>query len=122
MSIWKHAIYKRCKTYTIWGKAQSAFHLARGIVSYDTPGHGGFHISPRLMKEIPEYAYKNGMPSCKDGWFEEDCDWCIPVIFLKKHLQHLEGFENTLQAALLTFEKYHSEAYAKYHYDSVTKQ
>ena len=61
-------------TSTPWGMADSSEKIARGIVSYSTPSHGGFHLSPIRQAEMPE-ALK-----IESGWYEEDCDWCLVVV------------------------------------------
>jgi len=63
-------------TSTPWGAAQYSKHYARGIVSYNTAGHGGFHVSSKLNMKIPDFM------RAKDGWYEEDCEWAkVAVIF-----------------------------------------
>jgi hypothetical protein len=71
------------QTSTPWGIAQSAYYFAKGLISYSTAGHGGFHVSKGLLKRIPDYlqtadAYTNGAA----GWFEEDCASAIVIVCL----------------------------------------
>jgi hypothetical protein len=71
------------RTSTPWGTAQSAYHFGRGVISYSTAGHGGFHVSNGLLKRIPDYLqtadqYAPGT----HGWFEEDCASAIVIVCL----------------------------------------
>ena len=59
---------------TPWGRADFARVLAPGIGSVSTPGHGGIKVCGKLNKLIPDYM------RCEGGWYEEDCDWCIPYL------------------------------------------
>jgi hypothetical protein len=68
-------------TSTPWGVAQTAKHFGRGIVQYSTAGHGGFHVSAGLLKQMPEYLQTADLyASGADGWFEEDCAWAIVAV------------------------------------------
>lgn len=59
---------------TPWGAAQESTHYGRGIVFYSTASHGGFHVSPTLAAAMPVHLRHD------DGWYEEDCDWCLVVL------------------------------------------
>jgi len=58
-------------TRTPWGMSDSSKSYARGIVSYTTPGHGGFHLS-KTKNEMVDPSWRN-----PNGWYEEDCEWAI---------------------------------------------
>jgi hypothetical protein len=62
--------YKIVGTQTPWGKAQYRYKYARGVTFYGTAGHGGFKVSPSMLKKMPR---KLQNPT---GWYEEDCEWC----------------------------------------------
>jgi hypothetical protein len=66
-------------TSTPWGTAQDSEKICRGINFYSTASHGGYKISDKLNKEIPEVFRNN------DGWYEEDCEWSIPRVFLSEY-------------------------------------
>lgn len=68
-------------TTTPWGKSQYSKPLTRGIIFYGTAGHGGYHVSKKLNALIPERVRDRG------GWYEEDCAWAIPIVFLKPVLR-----------------------------------
>lgn len=61
-------------TKTPWGMADSSEKIARGIVSYSTPSHGGIHVTQRILDMMPEEL------RIESGWYEEDCDWCLVVV------------------------------------------
>lgn len=66
-----------------WGKPDHAEQVFDGVWSISTPRHGGFYVSAERRKTMPE-AWLNASFGRlgRDGWFEEDCDWCmIPLAF-----------------------------------------
>lgn len=70
---------------TPWGSADNVSHLAPGIASVSTPGHGGIKLSPARNKEVDPIWRES------DGWYEEDCSWSITAI------THPEGFSEDHQ-------------------------
>jgi len=66
-------------TWTPWGKSDYSEKVVPGIMFYGTPGHGGYHLSPKRLAQLPEYMRKDG------GWYEEDCDWAIIVVYFKEY-------------------------------------
>ena len=66
-----------------WGSIDNVTPLGPDAVAVTTPSHGGIWVSPAGLAKIPEplraTAYSGG------GWFEEDCDWCIPYLALGLH-------------------------------------
>ncbi len=80
-------------TSTPWGTAQYSKQYARGIMWYSTAGHGGFHLSPSINRQVPEAL------RIEDGWYEEDCDWALvavafPDIFVKEYAEALSAMKN----------------------------
>ena len=65
-------------TSTPWGVAQTARSFGRGIVQYSTAGHGGFHVSSGLLRQMDEDM--RGDKYAPLGWFEEDCAWSMVVL------------------------------------------
>lgn len=59
---------------TPWGRAQQKKIIAPGITRYDTAGHGGYYVSKAVRAVMPRHCVN------KDGWYEEDCEWCKVVI------------------------------------------
>jgi len=65
-------------TVTPWGMSDHSERIVRGITSYDTPSHGGLHVSAGLLAQMPpSWREVHGYPA---GWFEEDCDWALVVL------------------------------------------
>jgi DNA repair protein RadC len=66
-----------------WGLIDSTTPLGPDAVAVSTPSHGGIWVAAHALEAIPEplrlTAYSGG------GWFEEDCDWCIPYLALGLH-------------------------------------
>lgn len=68
--------------YTIstpWGPAQDAELIAEGIIRYDTPSHGGYHVSDERLAEMPA-VLRVVKPYAGRGWYEEDEDWQIVAL------------------------------------------
>lgn len=61
---------------TPWGKAQTARVLAEGVGEVTTAGHGGIKLDRTRNARIPYLFRKDG------GWYEEDCEAFIPIMFL----------------------------------------
>jgi len=61
---------------TPWGRSDSITKASEGVVWVTTPSHGGVHLSAEVNAEMPEYMRS------ADGWYEEDCKWCLPVVAL----------------------------------------
>jgi hypothetical protein len=94
-------------TSTPWGASQYSNKIVRGIMEYGTAGHGGVHVSPTKNALIPEYMRS------ADGWYEEDCDWCIPAIIFKDEYIRVRG-EGIYDIAVKTLRNWHPEAYEKF--------
>lgn len=80
----------QCPKNTPWGRADYTKQLAPGIWTVGTPSHGGMWIAPELYATMPESIRETR--HSHGGWFEEDCDWAIPVLFF---WDLLEGFYET---------------------------
>jgi len=80
-------------TATPWGKSDYAKRYAVGVMFYETPSHGGFHLSPK-KNVLVHSALRND-----DGWYEEDCEWAkvaltFPALFTS---EEYEGATKTAQ-------------------------
>jgi len=62
-------------SHTPWGAAQHVRELVPGIWNVDTAGHGGIKLDRERHAQLPAECRREG------GWFEEDCDICIPLAF-----------------------------------------
>ncbi|WP_425503401.1 DUF7007 domain-containing protein [Rhizobium oryzihabitans] len=56
------------------GRLADGNDLCRGIVSYSTSGHGGFHLSHDRNHIVDSSVRSAG------GWYEEDCEWAIVAL------------------------------------------
>lgn len=71
--------------YTPWGQSQEIRALGpEGAIQVSTASHGGVWIPETMYQELPigmrETSYSTG------GWYEEDCDCCIPFAFFGERL------------------------------------
>ena len=64
---------------TPWGHPETVNEIAPGIVSYSTPSHGGYWLSPARVASMPKPLRDFG-PWAGPNWYEEDCDWCIVAL------------------------------------------
>lgn len=100
-------------TSTPWGRAQSSIKMAPGVIFYSTASHGGIHLSPSVNILIPDYM------RCQDGWYEEDCDWCLPVIALAGKVEldfsqvYPESFLTYVQAYEI-FRNWHPDKFERF--------
>ena len=97
---------------TPWGRADFVEILAEGIVSVNTPSHGGIKLSRERQAAMP--------PSmrCDGGWYEEDCDWCLPFVVYQLDIQ-THGDPYAVRAILKgyhldTFRRWHPDAFEAY--------
>lgn len=71
-------------SHTPWGQAQTINVIAPGITHVTTASHGGIHLSPERMAQMPaEYqdTWAGG------PWFEEDCDWAKVAVTFPEHFE-----------------------------------
>jgi len=87
-------------TQTPWGKSDSSTKIARGIVSYSTPSHGGIHVSKGLLAKMPEPFRKT------NGWYEEDCEWCMVALSFPQFFS-----DENVKAAHQTARQYFPDQY-----------
>jgi len=83
-------------TGTPWGTSDYSEQVARGIMVYGTPSHGGYHLSKTRNAKVHS-VWKRGDDYMNkqraSGWYEEDCDWAIvaytfPELFSAEQLAH----------------------------------
>lgn len=65
---------------TPWGRADYVEEIQPFLGVVGTAGHGGVKVSEEYNNKIPE-SVRN-----QSGWYEEDCEWCIPYLFLREFL------------------------------------
>jgi hypothetical protein len=66
-----------------WGRIDNVTPLGPEAVSVTTPSHGGIWVTPDALAKIPPPLRATAQSG--GGWFEEDCDWCIPYLVLGLH-------------------------------------
>lgn len=64
---------------TPWGDATYSRTIAPGITWYDTPGHGGYLLSPARRAAMPE-PVRDFQTFAGGDWYEEDCDAALVVL------------------------------------------
>lgn len=87
------------RSQTPWGHSDTATQYAPGIVFYETPNHGGFHLSHQRRAEMPKLLRQFRGYSGDPQWYEEDCDWAVvalafPSMFDGKELWHATNTVN----------------------------
>lgn len=93
-----------CPKDTPWGRWQDKRIYAGGEIAWvSTASHGGFWVSPKRFSEMPENLRVKTYAG--EGWFEEDCDWCLV------HLSFPDVFNDpyALFQALQTFRGWQKE-------------
>jgi hypothetical protein len=71
---------------TPWGNADHVEFIAPGIFQVSTPSHGGFYLTEDRRALIPEdWQHASFNKQGLNGWFEEDCDWCMVALTFKEH-------------------------------------
>lgn len=102
-----------CPRDTPWGRADHVKQVIPGMWWVSTPSHGGFYLSLERMLRMPDWAIAT--PRWADGpWFEEDCEWCIPVIVFWDEFKHSEkaaSQPDTYVNAVDTLKNWHPARY-----------
>ena len=66
---------------TPWGTSDHVQDIGRGILSVDTPSHGGYFVPTSLLPAIPEAHQKRAEYwSGSRNWYEEDCEWASVAV------------------------------------------
>ena len=92
-------------TSSPWGEVEDGEQLAVGIWRVSTPSHGGIWLSEDRLRQLDEILGGCYPTFCGDArWFEEDCDWCIPVIAFS--LKHYEAACRQLRSMQSMGDKY----------------
>jgi hypothetical protein len=104
------------RTATPWGRADCATRFTRGITFYSTPGHGGFKVSKKLNKRIPfDFQTASFAGLGVNGWYEEDEDAAIVIVFFADFREGLFSAEQVKAAhASLKASRYLAIPYARH--------
>jgi hypothetical protein len=63
---------------TPWGNSQTIKEIAPGIIRVTTASHGGYHLTPERLAQMPEAQRETAYST--NGWFEEDVDWSLVAV------------------------------------------
>jgi hypothetical protein len=72
------------------GQADVQNKILDGVWDVSTPGHGGIWLSRERVAALPEWVNKATIFTGSRTWYEEDCDWCIPVVAFASEIEQLE--------------------------------
>jgi hypothetical protein len=101
-----------------WGAVQDCEQLADGIYNVSTASHGGIKLDRERNSRMPEDWRQPG------GWYEEDCDWCLPFIVFQADI--LNGGEKYAVKHILeglhikTLKNWHPDKFEQY-FDTILK-
>lgn len=100
---------KQAATQTPWGiaDADSTIHVAPGITFYTTSSHGGYHLSPERIAEMPQ-PLRDINPFAGPGWYEEDADWSLVALSFPQHFP-----DHAIPAAMNVLQQSKPELYAE---------
>jgi hypothetical protein len=68
-----------------WGFAQHTERVADGIDIVSTASHGGIILDPSRVAAMP--AYMSNASHAGPSAYEEDCDWCMPVLIFENEFR-----------------------------------
>jgi Domain of unknown function (DUF7007) len=95
-----------------WGKPDEQREIAPGVVWISTPSHGGIVLSDECNATMPDYMRR------ADAIYEEDCNWCLPVIALDLGSELAETLnqrgERVMRDAKAAFHRWHPEKEEQY--------
>ena len=63
-----------------WGQPQHQSTLIPGIVQVSTASHGGFHLSPSRLAELPASVRDAERFNSPGPWYEEDAEVYIVAV------------------------------------------
>src|SRR5437899_2988864 len=66
---------------TPWGHKDFEDEPIPGFTTVSTSRHGGLYLTAKQREDIPD-ALKQYSKDGKGMWWEEDCAWSLPVIWL----------------------------------------
>jgi hypothetical protein len=75
--------YPAMLTTSPWGTPDYQAIVGPGITLVTTPRHGGFHLAPAQLAQVPlawRLARFGDAATADSPWFEEDCDACMVVL------------------------------------------
>lgn len=92
---------------TPWGPPQSYMTYGPGIWSVTTASHGGIWLSEERNSSVP-WHMRN-----RSGWYEEDVEYCIPMVVFPEEFRFEEKPERK-DEAWASFKNNYPEDYEKF--------
>lgn len=107
----------QCPQHSPWGPVQHNECLAPGIYFVHTAGHGGIWISPdrRATMAEPYRNFTSKYGNIGAGFYEEDCDWAVPVLAFAPELaaQFVTLAQKTLELDRKSGRNYYAALHTK---------
>ncbi len=101
-------------TSTPWGPPQTVEVIAHGIYAVTTASHGGIRLSPERLAKVPDYFQTSTFNrQGEGGWYEEDCDWCIPALIFPAEFTAKQGAHVVALARQIAV-RWHTEAFDRF--------
>lgn len=96
-------------TNSPWGAVQTAREICPGAWDVSTEGHGGIKLDRRLNAKMPPCARSDG------GWYEEDCEWSLPIMCLPEVAQGLrpDGMAELIESARISCRNWFPQVYCE---------
>lgn len=105
---------------TPWGKAQTIDRVTDGILIVSTASHGGILLTPERLATMPN-DMRRPLYLERYAPFEEDCDWCMPVLVFEAEFRAFytkEGIkmaDEIFSAAKQTLKHWHPDIYEAFY-------
>lgn len=96
-----------------WGRVQYGKEIFPGLISVGTAGHGGIFVVPAVRKLLPDY-FKKAAFNNNGAWYEEDCDWAIPVTWALHDAVRDEKQDGLYQEAVKSLKTWNPDIYEKF--------
>lgn len=86
-----------------WGRIDHVVPYCRGVASVSTPSHGGIRVSKGFAeKHLSEAARKRGKVHGGYLYYEEDCDYAIPMLELPHLWEKAFGSSQNVEKMLMS--------------------
>lgn len=105
--------------HTPWGASQTTWKIADGITEVSTAGHGGILLDAARVAAMPDYM--KGCSWAGAAAYEEDCDWCMPVLVFEAEYRAYyastgqQNVDEIFESARSTLKHSHPDAYETFY-------
>lgn len=90
--------------HTPWGAPRRSQEIARGLIFFDCPGHGGYWLAKERERaridRFPWFKTFSGGP-----WYEENCDWSVVALTFPENFS-----DDAIRGAVRTVRAYSTRA------------